>query len=142
MKPFPALALLFALILPVGLPAFDAESEIKAVLDTQVESWNRGDIPTFVTTYADNCIFVGKKLSQGRAQLLDRYQKTYPTRAAMGHLTFNSLAIHLLDENVAIVTAEWHLDRSSDGGGPVGGLFSLVFHREKTGWKIALDHTS
>jgi uncharacterized protein (TIGR02246 family) len=143
MTPFPVkLLLAIALLLPAALPAQDTESQIKAVLNTQVESWNKGDIPTFVTTYADDCIFVGKKLAQGRAQLLDRYQKTYPTRAAMGHLTFSSLAVHLLDQNVAIVTAEWQLERSTEGGGKVGGLFSLVFHKQNGQWKIALDHTS
>jgi uncharacterized protein (TIGR02246 family) len=142
MKPHQALAFLFAFLLPARLPAFDAESQIKAVLTTQVESWNRGDIPAFVATYADDCIFVGKKLTQGRAQLLERYRKTYPTPAAMGHLTFTSLAIHLLDADVATVTAEWHLDRSREGGGPVAGIFSLVFHRQNGLWKIALDHTS
>ena len=135
-------ALVFALAIPSTLCAFDSESDIKAVLNTQVESWNKGDIPTFVTTYADDCIFVGKTVTHGRAQLLDRYQKTYSSRAAMGHLTFSSLAVQLLDPDVAVVTAVWHLDRTTEGGGPVGGLFSLVFHRQDGAWKIALDHTS
>ena len=137
-----AFAFLFAFILTASQPAFDSESQIKGVLNTQIEAWNRGDIPTFVTTYADDCIFIGKKMTQGRAQLLDRYRKTYPTAAAMGHLTFNSLAVHMLDGNVALVTAEWHLERSPEGGGAVGGLFSLVFRRQNGLWKIVLDHTS
>lgn len=135
-------ALVLAFAIPATVGAFDSESDIKAVLNTQVESWNQGDIPTFVSTYADDCIFVGKTVTHGRAQLLDRYQKTYPSRAAMGHLTFSSLAVHLLDPDVAVVTASWQLDRTAEGGGPVGGVFSLVFHRQGGTWKIALDHTS
>ena len=60
----------------------------------------------------------------------------------MGHLTFSALDVHFLTAEVAIVTGEWHLERSGAGGSPVGGLFSLVFHREGKDWKIALDHTS
>jgi len=134
--------LLLTLLLTLPVQAFDAESDIKAVLTTQVHAWNKGDIPTFVTTYTEDCIFVGKPILQGRAQLLARYQKRYPTPDAMGHLTFSNLAVHILDKDVAMVTADWHLDRNTAGGGPIGGYFSLVLHRQKVQWKIALDHTS
>ena len=134
--------LLLALCTRLAFPAADAESQIKAVLETQVAAWNRGDIPTFVETYASDCIFVGKQVAHGRAQLLDRYRKTYPTRAAMGQLSFSTLEVHLLTPDVALVTAQWHLTRTAAGGDPTGGVFSLVFHREAEGWLIALDHTS
>jgi uncharacterized protein (TIGR02246 family) len=124
------------------LHAADAESQIKTVLKVQVDAWNRGDIPTFVSTYADDCMFVGKQIAHGREQLLARYQKSYPTREAMGHLSFGSLEVHLLAADVAIVTGEWHIERPGAAGGGVGGLFSLVFQRHGSEWKIALDHTS
>lgn len=138
--------LLSALIVALtsALPVHGAapESPIESVLSTQAEAWNRGDIPGFVDAYSPECIFVGKLITRGRAQLLARYQKRYPTRDAMGHLTFSALDVHFLTAEVAIVTGEWHLERSGAGGSPVGGLFSLVFHREGKDWKIALDHTS
>ena len=129
-------------LMALPLNAFNAESDIKAVLNTQVEAWNRGDIPTFVTTYTDDCVFVANPIMQGRAQLQARYQKTYPTPDAMGHLTFSNLVIHMLDREVATVTADWHLERNAAGGGPVGGYFSLVLHKQNGAWKIAMDHTS
>jgi uncharacterized protein (TIGR02246 family) len=119
----------------------NAPADIKAVLTTQVQAWNHGDIPTFVNTYANDCIFVGKDTAHGKTQLLARYKKAYPTPEKMGHLTFTNLDIHLLDENVAVVIANWRLDRTAAAGGSKGGLFSLVLHHEPTGWKIALDHT-
>ncbi len=134
--------ILAAFAVSVPLRAGDAESRIQSVLNVQIEAWNRGDIPTFVGAYAPDCIFVGKQVAHGRAQLLARYQRTYPTREAMGHLTFGSLEVRLLTPDVAIVTGAWHVERSGAGGTPVGGLFSLVFHREGKEWKIALDHTS
>jgi uncharacterized protein (TIGR02246 family) len=142
MKPLLVFLSAVALLLPVRLCALDAQSQIKAALNTQVAAWNKGDLQTFVSTYADNCVFVGKQIAQGKTQLLARYQKAYPTPAAMGRLSFTDPTVHMLDSDVAIVTARWHLDRSSAGGGPTGGVFSLVFHREGGAWKIALDHTS
>lgn len=124
-----------------ALSAADTEAQIKAVLDFQVDAWNRGDIPTFVTTYADDCIYLGKQVVHGREQLLARYQKAYPTREAMGHLSYSTLDVHPLRDDIAIVTGAWHLERSG-GAGNVGGFFSLVFQRGAHGWKIALDHTS
>jgi len=134
-----ALLLVFACC--AVLSAADTESQITAVLNVQVDAWNRGDISAFVTTYADDCTFVGKQVAHGREQVLARYQKAYPTREAMGHLSFSGLAVHPLSDDIAVVTGEWHLERSG-GAGNVGGLFSLVLQRGADGWKIMLDHTS
>jgi uncharacterized protein (TIGR02246 family) len=132
--------LLCLIILPV-LGASEPASEITTLLNNQVDAWNRGDIPSFVTTYADDCIFVGQQIARGREQLLARYRKSYPTREAMGHLSFSALDVHVLSADVAIVTGEWHLSRTA-GLGNAGGLFSLVFQHKANGWKIELDHTS
>jgi uncharacterized protein (TIGR02246 family) len=135
-------ALLLLLVVPPELNASNAEAQIKTVLNTQLDAWNRGDIPTFVTTYASDCIFVGNDIARGRDQLLSHYEKKYPNRDAMGHLSFSALEVHLVTADVAIVTGKWHIDRSGVEPKRVGGLFSLVFHRQAQAWKIALDHSS
>jgi uncharacterized protein (TIGR02246 family) len=127
---------------PALLPAADADSAIREALQAQVAAWNRGDIPAFVSTYAADCTFVGKQILQGREQLLARYKRVYPTSDAMGKLTFNSLNVRLLGKQTAVATGEWHLERNWAGGGPVGGVFSLVWRLESGHWLIILDHTS
>ncbi|MBV9294681.1 MAG: SgcJ/EcaC family oxidoreductase [Acidobacteriaceae bacterium] len=124
------------------LHAADAGIAIRQVLTTQVEAWNRGDVDTFVTTYAEDCTFVGKQMLHGRANVLTRYKKAYPTPESMGKLTFENLDVRQLDEHIAIATGEWHLERSANSGGPVGGVFSLVLRSENGSWWIILDHTS
>lgn len=142
MKVLAFVALFVGLTTPLLLKASDAESQIKTVLNTQLAAWNRGDVPAFVSTYAPDCIFVGKAVARGRAQLLARYQKSYPTREAMGRLSFDALEVHELTPDVAVVTGEWHIERSGAAGNGVGGLFSLVVQRQGSTWQIALDHTS
>jgi uncharacterized protein (TIGR02246 family) len=119
-----------------------AQADIENVLTAQVQAWNRGDIPKFVSTYAEDCIFVGKQMLQGRSKLLARYQKTYPSPESMGRLTFQNLAVRPLDSQIATAVGEWHIDRSSASGGPVGGVFSLVLQLRNGTWEIVLDHTS
>ncbi len=84
------------LLVPVLVVAAE-DTAIRAVLDKQVEDWNRGDIPAFVQSYAENCTFVGKTVVEGRAGVEERYRRTYPTPAAMGHLTFTDLKIKKID---------------------------------------------
>ena len=145
-----AMTLRLGIILAVvaSVPAFfqaqtsDAKRMIEKVLTAQVEAWNRGDIPKFVTTYAEDCTFVGKQVLQGRSKLLARYQKTYPSPQSMGRLTFQNLTVRQLDEHIATAIGEWHIDRPAGSGGPTGGIFSLVLQLRNGTWQIVLDHTA
>jgi uncharacterized protein (TIGR02246 family) len=119
------------------------EDAIKNVLEQQVAAWNRGDLGQFVSSYANHCTLVGSTISETtRQQVLAHYQEKYPTPAARGKLAFSGMAVHAIDARVATVTGHWHLDREAASGGPVGGVFSLVFELLDGSWQIALDHTS
>ena len=71
-----------------------------------------------------------------------RYQTHYPTRASMGHLTFSDIEVHMIGLDHAYVIGRWRLERTADGGGDTGGVYSLLFRRTPKGWKVILDHTS
>jgi len=76
---------------------------------------------------------------RGYLGLLERYRKSYPDRAAMGKLDFSGLEIRILAPDAALVLGHWHLERAA---GDAGGVFTLVFRRFPTGWRIIHDHTS
>jgi ketosteroid isomerase-like protein len=122
--------------------AFGQEAGIREVLEKQAADWNRGDVRAFVEGYDAEAVFVGETTTRGSAQLLERYRKRYPARANMGHLTFSNLEIQPLGAEHAYVIGRWHLDRAAEAGGPVGGVFTLVFRKTSAGWRIILDHTS
>jgi uncharacterized protein (TIGR02246 family) len=126
----------------VQLAAADAKAGISNELAVQLQAWNRGDIPAFVETYASNCTFVGKQILHGRSQLLARYRNSYASPAAMGKLSFNNLDVQQLDDTIAIATGNWHIDRPASAGGPVGGVFSLVWQLRNRNWRIVLDHST
>jgi uncharacterized protein (TIGR02246 family) len=120
------------------------ESAIRHLLDQQTTDWNRGDVDAFMKGYEDspNTTFVGQTVQYGYATIRDRYKKLYTTPAAMGKLTFSHLAIRVLDANYATATGNFHLERTSTGGGDADGIFSLLLKKETPGWKIILDHSS
>jgi ketosteroid isomerase-like protein len=132
-----------ALVLAAAAVAIGSpDDEIRRVLSLQTEAWNRGDIPAFMEYYAPDTLFVGReKVTRGSAALKARYLRDYPTRGHMGVLAFSDLDIHPLGPKSAYAVGRWHLDRGAEGGGAVGGLFSLVFEKRQDRWLIVLDHT-
>jgi len=138
MKKF--LCLLAALPLLAAAP----DQDIRRVLDDQVAAWNRGDIPAFMQGYeqSDSTTFVGAAITKGRAQVLANYLKRYPTREKMGTLRFSEIEIRMLGSDYASVLGRFHLDRTVEAGGEAAGIFTLIFHRTGSGWKVILDHTS
>jgi uncharacterized protein (TIGR02246 family) len=140
--------ILASLVLTLALTAqaqtsAPVETAIRHALDQQTAAWNRGDVETFMTTYENSpeTTFVSDKVEYGYANILERYRKHYATPAAMGKLAFTHLAIRVLDPHYAIATGNFHLERSKEGGGNADGIFSLLWSKDATGWKIILDHT-
>ena len=120
------------------------ETAIRGVLDAQVAAWNRGDVATFMQGYRNSpeTTFVGKTVAHGYANILERYRKAYSDKDKMGQLSFTDLEVHPLDAHFAAVTGRFHLVRSAGAGGNTDGIFSLIFEKTESGWKIVLDHSS
>lgn len=115
---------------------------ITKVLKTQEAAWNRGDIGEFMFGYwrSKYTEFENESgIYQGWDDVLKRYEKTYPNRAAMGQLTFSGLEIHVLSTNSAYVIGKYRLEREKDHP---GGVFTLIFRKFDDGWKIVNDHTT
>ncbi len=146
------LTLAFTLVQPASLSAQASKDEtaIRTVLEAQVAAWNRSDIPAFMESYENSpeTTFIGKTMAKGYAPILERYKKNYSTHEQMGTLTFHDIDVRLLPVTTgpteyAIVTGHFHLDRSAHGeAAKDDGIFSLLWHKTPTGWKIILDHTS
>ena len=119
-----------------------SEAAIRAVLDAQRDAWNRGNIEGYMDGYdrSPNTEFVGgDNISRGWQTVLDRYKKNYNSREKMGMLTFSDLEITMLSKDAALVLGRWRLKRAND---EPHGIFTLLFRKTKTGWKIVHDHSS
>jgi peptidoglycan/xylan/chitin deacetylase (PgdA/CDA1 family)/ketosteroid isomerase-like protein len=125
---------------------------IHEVLRKQADAWSRGDLDAFCEVYAENAAFASPTgLTRGRAQVLERYQKRYPDRGAMGTLSFEVQEMRLakgiefssfgdaLPSRVhgVSVLARWTLKYPDKA--PATGLTLLVLHRRGDGWEIVED---
>ena len=117
---------------------------IIAMLNGTAVDWNRGDLDAFAKGYKNSpdILFMGQTIQHGYGQMLARYRKSYPNKAAMGNLTFSELQVQPLDERFATVTGRFHLERTAAGGGNAGGYFLLVVEKTPAGWKIIRDDTT
>ncbi|HSE97484.1 MAG TPA: nuclear transport factor 2 family protein [Blastocatellia bacterium] len=116
--------------------------QIRAVLDRQVEAWNRRDLEGFMGGYwrsPELTFYSGGTRTTGWDATIERYRKSYQSEGReMGRLSFTEIEIEMLGPRSAFVRGRWNLKMSS---GDTGGLFTLIFRKLSSGWKIVHDHT-
>ena len=139
------------ILIIIAVPAIVAQSdsrkakiatEIRKVMNDQTDAWNRGDIDGFMAGYwrSEKLVFVsGTNVTRGWQPTLDRYKKSYDTKAKMGTLKFSDLEITVLSKDAAVVLGSWELERTGDAP---NGKFTLIFRKFKDGWRVVHDHTS
>lgn len=115
--------------------------DIIAVMNEQSAAWNRGDIEGFMRGYwnSEKLVFVSSRVTRGWQPTLDNYKRSYPTKEAMGALTFSDLEVTVLSNDAAVVLGSWSLQRANDNP---KGKFTLIFRKFKEGWRIVHDHTT
>lgn len=118
------------------------EKAIRQLLTIQTESWNRGDIESFMQTYwkSDSLMFIGKSGVQfGWQETLNNYKKAYPDTVAMGKLSFDIITIKKLSAEYYYVVGKWMLKRTI---GDLNGHYDLLLRKISGKWYIIADHSS
>jgi uncharacterized protein (TIGR02246 family) len=136
-------------LLAAASPAIRAASggeaaEALGVLQTQVAAWNRGDLTAFCEVYGDDATFLSPSgLTRGRQAVLERYQKRYPDKVAMGTLALEPIETRLAPPGetaaplVVTIAARWTLSYPDKPAAT--GLTLLVLHRLGARWQIVQD---
>ncbi|MBI3520405.1 MAG: nuclear transport factor 2 family protein [Bacteroidetes bacterium] len=138
------LLLLLCLFYGWNLVAQKQSKDVAMVLShmkTQEESWNKGDVKGFMDYYwhSDSLKFIGSKgITYGWQKTLDNYMKGYPTKEAMGILTFTIKEATQLSKSSIYIIGQWDLKKEK----PSGGYFTLLWKKINNQWVIVADHTS
>src|SRR5437588_11870617 len=93
------------------------EAAIRAVLDSQRDAWNRGDIEGYMDGYdrsLDTVFVSGDRINRGWQMVLDRYKKSYDSREKMGVLPLSDVEITTLSKDAAAGLGRWRLKRAND----------------------------
>ena len=122
----------------------DPAAEVRAVWNTSVEAWNRGDLDAFMNSYwksPDLVFFSNKSETRGWQQTLDRYRATYKAEGRqMGTLDFPQLEFKVLGPEAVLARGQWRL-KMPDGKESTG-MTSVTFLKLAEGWRIVHDHSS
>lgn len=140
-------ALLAALVACAAAPprAFTPRDDtaVRAVLSTQAEAWNRGDLAGYMAGYLHDPSLVftsGSKVRRGWDETFAKYRDRYGSDpSTMGHLVFEILGVQPLGADGAVVLGRWTLTETPSAG---SGVFSVALARTTEGWKVVHDHTS
>lgn len=117
------------------------EQEILAVMQMQEKAWNNGNLDEFMQGYwqSDSLMFIGKNgIKYGWQTTLENYKKSYPDKATMGKLKFETIKLEI-SGGVAYMLGKWSLERVADNP---NGYFTLYWKKINVKWVITIDHTS
>jgi ketosteroid isomerase-like protein len=117
----------------------DDKKAIIAVLTVQQDAWNNYDIETFMEGYwkSEELKFYGAGgVIKGWQGTLERYKKSYPTKAHFGKLRFVLNDISKINDGAYSVMGEYHLTREV---GNTNGIFMLILKKIDGEWKVIAD---
>ena len=139
MKYVLAIVMLFMSITAV---AGNVEQDLRVKMNQLTASWNRADLNGYLQGYkhSSNTLYISSSIIKGYNQIQQRFEENYSTNERMGKLDIDIKDIKIISPKYALVTGNWHLMRNAKPD--ERGIFSLLFEKDKTGWKIVVDHTS
>jgi len=143
--------LLALLLLISGMPASarpglpSAQHAVERAMTESAAGWNAGDIERFMAIYSarpETSFVVKDGLIRGKPAMIARYRERYDfgDPAKRGTLTFKTLDFRQLDPTHALYIARYLL--TYPDGKTASGPTTLIFARERGGWRIIADHSS
>jgi ketosteroid isomerase-like protein len=124
--------------------ALSVQQSIEGAMTESAAGWNTGDIERFMAIYsaAPATSFVVKDgLIRGKPAMIARYRERYDfgDPAKRGTLTFTTLDFRQLDPTHALYIGRYLLTYPDK---TASGTTTLIFARERDGWRIIADHSS
>jgi beta-aspartyl-peptidase (threonine type) len=132
-----------ALLCAGAFAAPKPETAIRSLLDSQVASWNHGDLESYMAGYWNSPELVfqsGATQTRGWQPTLERYRQRYQQGGhTMGRLGFDHLEMVMLGSEAALARGRFTL--AMPDGSHSEGLFTLILRKFPEGWRIIHDHT-
>ncbi len=121
----------------------DLAARAAAILETQAEAWNAGDLDGFMAFYdrSPATTYIGSAgLVEGFDGIRARYAPLFEAGAQRDSLRFEDVHARALDPRFGVVTARYVLYSGPDVTST--GPFTLVLMRVEGRWKIVHDQSA
>jgi ketosteroid isomerase-like protein len=134
----------FMTFLSCSLSKQDSESIqdiLLSIIHRQQDAWNNHNLEAFMADYWQSKDLTFQSRDQrlyGWDTLLNRYQTNY-AGDKMGTLTFSDIRITVLSADSAYALGRWEVNQEDT---TKNGVFTIIFKRFSSGWKIIHDHSS
>jgi len=115
---------------------------IRAMFDTTVVGWNRGELPVYLSAYTDSATAMGGNgVVRGVNGIGDQMRAGYwRTGRPLQALHFEHLEIRPLGPDHALATGQFVL--TGAGLPNRTGWFTTIWARTPAGWRMIHDHAS
>ena len=115
--------------------------ELINLMQQSAKDWNNADLEAFRSLYDTAATFMFSTGPVGLARMRENYEKGFfKDGKPLQQLRFADLEIRSLGDNHAMLTGKFVL--SGNNLAEKKGVYTLVFVRRSTGWKILHDHSS
>ena len=125
-----------------GLRLPSDAAAIRAMFDTTVVGWNRGELPVYLSAYTESATAMGANgLERGVNAIGDQMRAGYwRTGRPLQALHFEHLEIRPLGPDHALATGQFVL--TGAGRPDRTGWFTTIWTRTPAGWRMIHDHAS
>lgn len=115
-----------------------------AALDRKVAAWNKNELQKVLDAYdnsAELSVLSSGKDLYGKENMIKRYQGWYgKDPRLMGTIGYSELKSVKLGGNSILLTGHYSLDEPNEK--PAQGVFTLVYEKRGSAWKIVHEHLS
>jgi uncharacterized protein (TIGR02246 family) len=117
------------------------ETQIRAVLNSTADGWNKGDLQQYLSAYTETATEMGANGPEGGKSAIERTMRQgfWKTGRPLQNLRYEHLEVRMLGKDHALVTGQFIL---SGGQRPNRtGWFTTVWERTRQGWRMIHDHS-
>jgi hypothetical protein len=132
----------FFFLISIAVYAQNTRTEIRNFMLQGEQTWNKGDLNTFMETYwkNDSVALIGKRgVTRGWQKIKDVYKQGFPDTSYMGHLRYDIIEIKVFTSSYGYVIGKFNVTRTK---GDFSGYFDVLVRKIKGKWYIIADHSS
>ena len=117
------------------------ETEIRRILNSTAEGWNKGDLPQYLAYYTKEATEMLSTGPKGGVEAIEETMKKgfWKNGRPEQVLRYEHVVVRMIDKKGALVTGQYVL--SGAGKPDRTGWFTTIWIKTKQGWRMIHDHS-